>query len=534
VALRDRRLAGLALFVALAVLHTWPLATAPGTLCRHDNADAQLNAWILAWVPHALVTQPFHLFDANIFHPDRHTLAYSEHMFVQGVMGAPLTWMGASPVLVMNLLIIAGMALTGWATSLVLHRWTGDWPAAILGGALAAFNTHLLTRMGHAQAMHVEFLPFVLLALDDLLRDPRPREGLRLAVWFALQSLCSVYLMAMTVITVVAAALARAGEWLTRDRLVRFTKAALLAAVVAGLLCLPFLWPYARVRAEQGAVRPMDEVAMYSADWRNYLSTASRLHYTLWSHRFFQYSDTLFPGVLALAFTLVSVFTGIAWRDRRARMLTAAGIAGVALSFGAKLPGYAALHAVFPLLQGTRAASRFGYIGMFAVAGLAAFGLARLRAGRSPRARLAIAGIALLLVTAESLRAPLAFVRYQGIPQVYDTLRTETGAVVAEFPWYSPRYFEKNAPYVLASTRHWKPIVNGYSGLVPPSYGRHNEGFRLFPEDAGFAALRAAGVTHVVVHVDQLPAVIEVLQERTDIEPFAQSRDIRIYRIRQE
>ena len=318
-AVRDRRLAGLALFAVLAVAHTWPLATAPGTLCRYDNADAQLNAWILAWVPHALVTQPLRLFDANIFYPDRDTLAYSEHMVVQGVMGAPLAWLGASPTLVMNLLILAGLALTGWATSLVLHRWIGDWPAAVLGGSLAAFNTHLLTRMGHVQAMHVEFLPLALLALDSLIRDPKPREGLRLAAWFTLQSLCSVYLMAMTVIAVVAAALSRAAEWLTRERFWRFTRAALVGAVVAGLLCLPFLWPYARVRADLGAVRAMDEVAMYSADWRNYLSTASRLHYALWSHQFFRYSDTLFPGVTAIGLTLVTLFTGVAWRDRRAR-----------------------------------------------------------------------------------------------------------------------------------------------------------------------------------------------------------------------
>jgi hypothetical protein len=32
-----------AVFVLLAVVHTWPLATSPGALSRHDNADAQLN-----------------------------------------------------------------------------------------------------------------------------------------------------------------------------------------------------------------------------------------------------------------------------------------------------------------------------------------------------------------------------------------------------------------------------------------------------------------------------------------------------------
>ena len=106
----------LALFVALAILHTWPLATAPGTLSRNDNGDFILHEWIMAWVSHQVVTNPLHLFDANIFYPERYTLAYSDHLFVQSMLGAPLLWAGASPVLVHNLVLIAGFALTGWAT----------------------------------------------------------------------------------------------------------------------------------------------------------------------------------------------------------------------------------------------------------------------------------------------------------------------------------------------------------------------------------------------------------------------------------
>src|SRR5262245_4733979 len=75
--------ASLALFAGLAVLHTWPLATAPGTLSRNDNGDMVLHEWILAWVAHQIVTDPLHLFDANIFFPERHTLAYSDHLIVQ-------------------------------------------------------------------------------------------------------------------------------------------------------------------------------------------------------------------------------------------------------------------------------------------------------------------------------------------------------------------------------------------------------------------------------------------------------------------
>ena len=58
---------------------------------------------------------------------------------------------------------------------------------------------------------------------------------------------------------------------------------------------------------------------------------------------------------------------------------------------GRACPGTRCCHQVFPLLQGTRATSRFGYLGLFAVAGLAAFGLAHLRRRVSPRAGAALA-----------------------------------------------------------------------------------------------------------------------------------------------
>ena len=119
--------AALALFALLAVFHTWPLASAPASLSRHDIADAMLNEWAVAWVAHQLPRDPLRLFDANIFYPERNTLAFSEHLFAQAVMGAPLLWAGAPTLLVHNLLILAGFALTGWTMCLVMREWTGDW-----------------------------------------------------------------------------------------------------------------------------------------------------------------------------------------------------------------------------------------------------------------------------------------------------------------------------------------------------------------------------------------------------------------------
>src|SRR3954469_23205198 len=108
----------LALFAALTVIHLWPLASAPGTLGRNDNGDYVLHEWIMAWVAHQVVTSPLHLFDANIFYPEPRTLSYSDHLFVQSMLGAPLLWAGARALLVHNLVLMAGFALTGFSTAI--------------------------------------------------------------------------------------------------------------------------------------------------------------------------------------------------------------------------------------------------------------------------------------------------------------------------------------------------------------------------------------------------------------------------------
>jgi hypothetical protein len=119
-----------------------------------------------------LLHSPLQIFEAPIFYPEKHTLAYSEHLILPAIMGAPLSWAGVSPVIVHNVLFILGLALSGWAMCLVMVEWTGLWSAAIVAGVAYAFNAHVLARFTHLQAQHVEFFPFVLLAIDRVPRSP--------------------------------------------------------------------------------------------------------------------------------------------------------------------------------------------------------------------------------------------------------------------------------------------------------------------------------------------------------------------------
>jgi hypothetical protein len=523
--------AAFVLFMLMTLVQTWPLATNPARLSRHDNSDAMLNEWALGWVAHQVLGDPLHLFDANIFFPERNTLAYSEAMLLQGIAGAPLLWAGASTLFVHNVMVLAGFTLTGWATSIVAARWTGSWVAGAAAGIVAAFNAHTLTRLPHLQALHVEFLPLALAAFDSLLREPRVGHAVRLAGWFALQSLASLYLLVFSVFALFAAAIARPREWLgSRFRQVAVHVA--LAAAIGVALLVPYLQAYWQVHSEQGMIRPLSDVEFFMASWTDYLSSPSRIHFNTWSHRVFS-GAALFPGFMAIVLAANAIGRGIAWSDPRARMCLAFGLCGLVLSFGTKIPGYALLYDALPLLKAVRAVSRFGYLALLAVAFLAAFGIADLRQ-RLPGRWWPAAAVAILAIVAlEPLVAPIHFSRSSEVPAIYELVASEPNAVVAELPMPGGRAWFGNARYMLNSTKHWKKMINGYSGFAPRSFHEHGAALAQFPAPPSIAALQAIGVTHAFVHIDGFTAEQRaVLDTLPDLVRLAEADRTILYRVK--
>ena len=190
-------------------------------------------------------------------------------------------------------------------------------------------------------------------------------------------------------------------------------------------------------------------------------------------------------------------------------MALAFGVAAFALSFGPALPGYALLYEAFPLMTGIRSASRFGQLWLVAIAMLAGFGWVRLRQRVTiPAARkvvLTLGAAVLVGVHGEATRVPIPYSEYQGIPAAWDELRsTHDSAVLAIFPFHPLETVYRNGRYMLYSTRSFRPMLNGYSGFTPPSYRRHVEALRPFPDRASIDYLREVGVTHVVVEERQM------------------------------
>jgi len=54
--------------------------------------------------------------------------------------------------------------------------------------------------------------------------------------------------------------------------------------------------------------------------------------------------------------------------------------------------------------------------------------------------------------------------------------------------------------YMLHSMLHWQPIVNGYSGFVPPRHEVLFDQLTRFPDEGSVRALEGLGVNYVVLH----------------------------------
>ena len=305
---QTRAIAGLCLL--LAIVHTWPLITAPGTLTRNDNADAELNEWILAWVAHQLPRAPSRLFDGNIFYPERDSLAFSEPLIVPALMGAPLHWLGASPVLVFNVVLILGFALTAWAGYALAYEWTGDRAAGMLAGSVFAFNTHTLTRLAHVQGIHAWGLPLTLLAADRIIVHQRWRDAVWLAVWMTAMAYTSGYLIVFGAIMVAVVLVTRVADWWPRAG--RVVTLYAIATVLSGLAVLPVYLPYRRVARELGMLRPIEAVTDFSATWTGYLAAAGTIHFSTWSARFWDNPvDAFFPGFVVIILAAAAIYWGL-------------------------------------------------------------------------------------------------------------------------------------------------------------------------------------------------------------------------------
>jgi hypothetical protein len=499
------RLAVLLCAVVTAVVFTWPLAMRFGSAGRVDSGDGRYSIWNVAWVAHAL-TSDARLFDANIFHPNTGTLAYSEANLFAGAIAVPVWRLTGNPHAASNWTILCAFALAFLATYALVRRLTGSVAGAFVAATAFAFCPYVFAHLAHVQLLQTFGLPLVLLALHGFVERPAVRSSLALGLAMALAGLaCGYY-------GVFAGLMAGAGivwfsAWDGRWRRSGYWLLALGAAAAAALIVGPFFVPFMDIRGA-GFERSLDEARLFSVGWREYFASA-RLIDRWMLPLIGAWREVLFPGFPTLVLAGVAVW-GAFGRTRQAVPPTARSVAGFYLalaglsgwaSLGPDAGLYALLHETVPLFALLRAPARFGVLVTLALAVLAGFGTATLVARASLSRRRTLVWTLVTVSLVGSTVGPLPLVDAPPVNPVHARLAGLPRAPVVEFPYFSDRgELHRHTEYMLMSTYHWQPLVNGYSDHTPADALDATPKLATFPGPAAWEVITERRVRYVVLH----------------------------------
>ncbi len=503
--LREHALVTLGAILA-AIVFTWPLVARFGTAGRVDSGDGRYSIWNVAWVAHALSTSPTELFNANIFYPNTGTLAYSEANLFAGAVALPVWRLsGGNPHAASNWTILCAFVMAFVATYWLARRLTGSAMGAFVAAMAFAFCPYVFAHLPHIQLLQTFGLPLVLLAMHAFVERATARSAVALGGAMALAGLACGYYGVFAGLVAGLGVLwfgARDGRW----RRPRYWLFGLGAAAVAALIVAPFFIPFMGIRSA-GFERSLADARLFSVGWRAYFASAALTD--RWMLPLIAgWREVLFPGFLTLAMAFVAVAWAGRGRGPEASATRAVlgfyvllGMLALWASFGPDAGLYTVLHETLPLFALLRAPARFGVLVILSLSVLAGFGTAWLIGRASPARRLPLAAALVAASLATSTVGPLPLVEATPVNPVHARLAGLPRAPLVEFPYFSARTdVHRHTEYMLTSTYHWQPLVNGYSDYTPPDALEATPRLATFPGPDAWQVISRLRVRYVVVH----------------------------------
>ena len=494
-----------------------------------DLGDPLFNTWVVNWDIHALVSDPANILNANIFHPYKEVLAYSDLMIAPAILGLPAKLLTGNPIFTYNFIFLLLIVLAATSIYLLVTHLTKTPIAGFTCGCLYAFSAYRFAEAGHLQLMADFFIPLGFLFAHKYIERHRLRDLVFVAVMVALQAASAWY---YAIYFVLALAIFFAVMLATKRLPLSFSTVRdfAIAALLLLVLVAPMARPYLELnKSMPDFVRTIDETAYFSAKPTDYLvSMPENLVIGPISRPLLRDRErVLFPGAATIIFAAIAV--GIALIKRRGasaergetppvdRAVIASygliALTALTLSagpyftrFGRRIPlPFAMFFEYVPGFRAMRVPARFGLLVLFSLVVIAGWGIAataRWSKRRWPefiavRVGVVVAVVALaVLQTFWGLTLSEPIVSGQDVPAIYRWLATQKkpGAIV-ELP------MEPAAKrYLYFSSYHWKPLVNGYSGYFPPLHQDILTEMKDFPSRRSILVLQTLGVDGALVH----------------------------------
>lgn len=503
--------AAAAVYMLLTPLMTWQISDLPHIGRSSFGGDALLNTWAIAWNHHALASDPTAYYHANIFFPYPGALALSEHLFTIGLLTLPLSWFDADALLVYDLAWLASFPCSALAGFLLASHLTEHFWPRLVAGLVYAFNWFRVEHALHIQLLWAFGLPVSVFLLLRWRQRPSTARILAWAAAVTLQCLVSWYLAVLCLIANATVVAWFAAAHIHQHRRVRSDLVWQMGAAclfIGGILAA-FAQPYFGFQPAS-----LNELRANSAFVTSYVTppsgsvTGELVKKAGFVPPVWSFERSVYVGMAPLLLAVMGL-ASVRRISGNARVLVAVGAiwAGLALllSLGPRdgLLGLLSPYELLSKLPGVgafRVPARFAQLMTLGVALLAAAGVMSLRQARAGRWLVAGAAVAVLVEAFPMFYEP-GRPRRVDVPVVYRLIEgLPPGPVLALPSFVDPPANWLEADYLYFSTRHWKPIVNGYSRVAPEGHVERMKRLATFPSAPAVAELQALGVSYVVLH----------------------------------
>jgi hypothetical protein len=568
-----RAVAGFLVVVLASIAFTWPAAkhftrdipTVPGSF------DPPLQAFLLGWDWQALTVEHSSPFNAPIFHPERLTLTYMDHLIGEMAFASPL--IGSSTAAGYNFLMLIASILSAWAVYRLCRLLQISTSGSFLAACLYTFSQYRLANVALLNQFQTQFLPLGLYAAYRVVQRGKLRHlGALLAVMTLQVYFGWYYAWYLLIAFLLLAGYKLAQGWRPHP----FNRLALVGMAACCLVAIaPVTLPYLQMRfASPSFGRSLGETALYSADLLDYLrwSPFSHVARLLSMPRGAQ---SYWPGAMTLGFAALAVthltrrppcrverpsaswlMRSIAGIRRLTQRIGDPGyfvllaLLGFVLSLGPVLQiggvrtwvvlPYAGLYELIPGFSSMRAPARFAVVVQMAFAVLAGLGFdvclrsslrhaPRAGSGASPISNVAVARVSLLSIALGI--AALEVWHWQPVHEI-----PTRGNLPGAHSWLQRHgdrkpILELPAPpgknetaldavrqfYVLS---HHHPRLDGCSGYVSPQYLAFRRVVQSFPDTKSMDAAYRLGARLVVIHFNDYPPELQArIKDRILAEP---------------
>ncbi|HEX2810789.1 MAG TPA: hypothetical protein VHN80_31885 [Kineosporiaceae bacterium] len=508
-------------------------STAPG-----DLGDPLYFAWQLAWVGHALTTDPAGLWTTNAFLQAPGNLAFTDTVLGYAPL-APLVGLfglsgQAAALAQLNLAVLIAGVLAGVGGYALARAMGAGRVPALVAGAGFGYAPWRLEQVVHINVLSTGGIALSLALLArgtgwSLRHGWQPERmawrwiaaGWAVACWqltlgFA-TGIWFVYTLAVPMIGWLVGWLLTGRRALPRSVLMAHGLGGSAFAAVGVML----LQPYLRViAAHPEAVRGENWLPLFSPPWRGLLTAPGTSR--IWGDRQGMWRATLTwppemvlsPGVVLLVLAVTGVFVSI-WPLRRRLAVTAVTGGLTVLALGTRFPGggrwtYLPLYHQLPGWQALRTPGRLIIWVTLGLCLLAVGAVARmyqeLRPPRQPLSRpsatATATAIAMACLPVVLGAVPAAAILVEGLgrtphwrvsrsPVKLDQLRAPVLLL--------PTDVVGDYHMMLWSTQGWPVLANGSSGFDPEQQVEIRQAARTFPDAGSVAELRAHGVLTVVI-----------------------------------